>query len=229
MSLPTITGQEHVHVWKSQFEHAEYPVAITGAGISVASGLPTLSASWKGIDLREFFTYEMYLQSTESFFRYYKHMIEHWNGARPNVAHFALAGSGMPIITQNIDGLHQRAGSKHVLEIHGNLQELLCRDCGAIYPSNLVLKQLIPKCPTCRSTLKPNIVLVGEGVYHYGTAVDWVGKADLLLIIGTRLEMAPCHDLPKISERKGAPIIRMNHDAEKILPVLLNKIQRKNL
>lgn len=207
--------------WKEEWQQAVDPVAVTGAGISVASGLPTLSANWQGIELRDFFTYEMFIRETDSFYQYYRHILQHWKQAKPNAAHAALAKTGMPIITQNIDGLHQRAGSRHILEIHGNLLELLCGNCHGIYQSDLVFAQRIPVCPTCKTVLKPNIVLVGEEIYHYGTAVDWVGKADLLLIIGTRLEMAPCQELPEIARRKGSPIIRINHDAEHILPLLL--------
>ncbi|MFC4767333.1 SIR2 family NAD-dependent protein deacylase [Effusibacillus consociatus] len=215
--------------WEQQLCAAEHPVAITGAGISVASGLPTISGEWKGIELRDFFTLEMFFNSTEEFYQYYRHMQSHWKEAKPNPAHIALAQNGMRVITQNIDGLHQRAGSKHVLEMHGNLLELVCVGCKSIFSSDLIDTAAIPKCPSCKDLLKPNIVLVGEEVFHYGTAVDWVGRADLLLIVGTRLEMSPCRELPEIVKRNGAPIVWINRRSEEILPFLLNEQIQKNL
>ncbi|WP_018131964.1 SIR2 family NAD-dependent protein deacylase [Effusibacillus pohliae] len=210
-----------VETCKKLLQQAGQPVAITGAGISVASGLPTGSGEWQGIELRDFFTLDMFLHSTERFYRYYRHMLRHWKQAKPNPAHYALARHGMPIITQNIDGLHQRAGSPHVLELHGNLRELVCRGCAAIFSSDLVYTESIPKCPSCGHLLKPDIVLVGEDVYHFATAVDWVGKADLLLVVGTRLEMEPCRQLPEIARRNGAPVFTLNRHAEQILPIIV--------
>lgn len=218
--------QPKVGKWRRMLEKAVRPVAITGAGISVASGLPTVTAEWKGIELRDFFSREMFVSETEKFYRYYRHMLRHWQTARPNPAHLALAADGMPVITQNIDGLHIRAGSPHVLELHGNLLELACCRCDAIFSSDMAFQSEIPLCPSCKNLLKPRIVLVGEEVYHYGTAVDWVGKADLLLIVGTRLEMAPCHQLLAVAGRKGIPVIRVNRAAEKILPAILPRKPR---
>lgn len=226
MSAHQPVDQPTISRWKKQFRETMHPVAITGAGISVASGLPTVSAEWKGIELRDFFTVRMFVRSTAKFYQYYRHIHRHWQDARPNPGHISLAESGLSIITQNIDGLHQQAGSRHVLELHGNLRELLCLDCKAIYAADLVYQSPVPACPSCKGLLKPNIVLVGEEVYHYGTAVDWIGKADLLLIVGTRLEMAPCQELPEVAKRNGTPIIWINHDAEILLPTLVREMKK---
>ncbi|GAX91821.1 hypothetical protein EFBL_3512 [Effusibacillus lacus] len=215
-------SRDALEVWKRQVAGSFHPIAVTGAGISVPSGLPTVSADWKGIPLREFFTLDMFLRETERFYQYYRHILQHWTHARPNQAHYSLAKKGIPVITQNIDGLHSMAGSRHVLELHGNLLELVCTNCRSIYSSQLAYRQKLPQCASCRGLLKPNIVLVGEEVYHYGTAVDWVGRADLLLIVGTRLEMAPCNELLEIAKRNGAAIIRINRRAEVILPQILS-------
>lgn len=206
--------------WKRWAEEARHPVALTGAGISVPSGLPTINREWRGLPLREVFTLEMFTDDPERFYQCYREMLLDWRDARPNPAHLALAQAGARVITQNIDGLHQQAGSRDVVEVHGNLRELVCLGCAAIYPAHAAETNPLPLCPNCGRLLKPNIVLVGEEVRHIAEAVDWVSGADLLLVIGTRLEMAPVRDLPKIAEEKGIPIIRCNRRCEKVLPEL---------
>jgi NAD-dependent deacetylase len=216
-------GRDLLGEWKRIIQAARHPLAITGAGISVASGLPTVSFRWRGIPLREIFTREMFLNQPKPFYACYRELLIHWMDAKPNPAHLALARSKMPVITMNIDGLHQEAGSPHVIELHGNVRELVCLACESLFPSTLAKGNTFPECPTCRGRLKPNIVLVGEEVHHFSTAVDWVGRSDVILIIGTRLQMAPCNQLPQIAREKGARLIRINREAERIVPQLLEK------
>lgn len=212
--------------WKGWAKSAKRPVAITGAGISVPSGLPTAAAKWRGFTLQEIFTVDMYRREPETFYRCYREMLLDWRAAQPNPAHRALAEAKVSVITQNIDGLHQKAGSAEVLEVHGNLRELICETCYALYPSEEAKGDRTPCCPSCQQLLKPNIVLAGEDVRHIAIAVDRVGQADLLLIVGTKLEMKPVCALPKIAEEKGVPIIRCNRSAELLLPELCEWLKR---
>lgn len=209
-------------IWKEWAHQSSHPVAITGAGISVPSGLPTINRSWHGIPLKDMFTLDRFQNAPEQFYQCYREMLLDWRQARPNPAHLALAKAGVQVITQNIDGLHQAAGSRDVLEIHGNLRELCCLDCRELYPAHVAETNPLPRCPSCRELLKPNIVLVGEEVRHYALAVDRIGQADLLLIIGTKLEMDPVRQLPAIAEKNGVPIIRCNKKSEEILPQLFS-------
>lgn len=211
---------------RERISEARHPVAITGAGISVASGLPTANTSWNGIKLKDFFTYEMFLHHTDKFYEIYRSIVSRWKFAAPNPAHQALARGQFYIITQNIDGLHRRAGSRHVLELHGNLQLLVCVGCNAQYTNDLLQTGGIPRCPTCRCIVKPNIVLVGEEVHDFSTAVDWVGRSDLLLVVGTRLEMAPCRELPDIAHRNKVAVIQINKRAEQLLPLLMRRHEK---
>ncbi|MBL0387660.1 iron dicitrate transport regulator FecR [Tumebacillus sp. ITR2] len=206
--------------WKEWARAAQRPVAITGAGISVPSGLPTINREWRGVPLREVFTEEMFKDDPARFYQCYREMLLDWREARPNPAHEALAARGVRIITQNFDGLHQEAGSKEVLEIHGNLRELVCLHCREVYPAHVAETNHLPHCPTCGNLLKPNIVLLGEKVRHIVIATDWVGQCDLLLVIGTKLEMAPVRLLPEIADVRGVPIIRCNKGSELLLPEL---------
>lgn len=210
-----------IEKWKQVILSAEHPLAITGAGISVASGLPTVSFRWRGIPLRDVFTLDMFQRKPQQFYACYREMMLHWNVAKPNGAHLAIARRKIPVITMNIDGLHQEAGSSHVIELHGNLRELVCLDCDSLFPSELAKNNDFPYCPTCKGRLKPNIVLVGEEVHHFSTAVDWTGRSDVILIVGTRLEMAPCNQLPEVAKRRGATMIRINKRAEDVLPRIL--------
>jgi NAD-dependent deacetylase len=207
-------------LWQEWVRASGHPVAITGAGISVASGLPTISRKWRGVPLREVFTEEMFREDPALFYQCYREMLLDWRAARPNPAHYALAKGGVRIITTNIDGLHQKAGSVEVIEVHGNLRELICLSCRELFPAHVAETNPLPRCPSCQALLKPNIVLTGEEVRHIGPAADLVSSADLLLIVGTRLEMAPVRELPKIAKRRGVPVIRCNRLAEVVLPRL---------
>ncbi|TCP59494.1 NAD-dependent deacetylase [Tumebacillus sp. BK434] len=206
--------------WISWAQQARRPVAITGAGISVPSGLPTVSKTWRGFTLKEIFTVDFYRRDPLTFYDCYRDMLLDWRVARPNPAHLALAEAGVPVITQNLDGLHQKAGSRDVLELHGNLRELLCERCGALYPAHAAEANPQPLCPTCGVLLKPNIVLEGEDVRHIAVAADRVGQADLLLVIGTKLAMKPVCTLPQIAAASGIPILHCNKKAEELLPAL---------
>lgn len=209
-------------IWKEWVRRAERPVALTGAGISVASGLPTVKRKWRGVPLKDMLTAETFHSDPARFYDCYREMLLNWRVARPNAAHVALAEAGVRVITQNIDGLHQEAGSREVLEVHGNLRELICLGCAMLYPAHVAETNPLPKCPRCVSLLKPNIVLVGEEVRHIATAFDWVGQADLLIVVGTKLEMAPVNELPQIAEQNGAQVITCNEKAEDVLPQLFD-------
>jgi NAD-dependent deacetylase len=206
---------------RTRVQQSRFPVAVTGAGISVASGVPLVGDTIDGVPLRQFFTPDMLRSDPAKYFDVYRTLLQRWRQARPNKGHYALAQAGTWVITQNIDGLHRDAGSRHVIELHGNLRELLCRGCAAIYPSQLAWRETIPRCARCGLSLEPGIVLEGQRVRHFSRAVDWVGRADLLMVIGTRLEMNPVRRLPEIARASGADVVWINADAERILPQLL--------
>jgi NAD-dependent deacetylase len=207
---------------RSRFQQSRFAVAVTGAGISAASGVPLVGETMDGVPLRQFFTAELLRDDPAKYFDVYRTMLQGWRQARPNKGHYALARAGTWVITQNIDGLHRDAGSRHVIELHGNLRELLCRGCGHIYPSQLAWLESIPRCARCGLSLEPGIVLEGQRVRHFSRAVDWVGRAEVLMVIGTRLEMNPVRKLPEIALANGADVVWINSEAERILPQLLS-------
>lgn len=195
-------------------------VALTGAGISVASGLPTFGEdTWRGRPVRELLTKSFFVRNPEEFYHYYWEGLTPWQEAQPNAAHIALARSGAVVITQNIDGLHQAAGSQDVLELHGNLRELVCEDCGTLYRAkDRRAAAGVPRCPKDQHILKPNVVLFEEVPHGFDTAIERLPGADWLLVVGTSLQVAPACYLPEFAHRFRVPVKIINDAAEAEVP-----------
>lgn len=201
---------------------SEFCVAVTGAGISRASGLPLGTEKVDGVPLNEFFRSTFFDNNPMRFYEVYRETIHVWRRAVPNVAHQALAQNGVWVITQNIDGLHRDAGTQHLIELHGNLRELNCAHCGQIFDHSLAMEHRLPQCPECREILHPGITLEGQEVRHFSLAVDWAGRAEFLLVIGTEMEMEPVRSLPRIAASHGAEILWINDAADFVVPRLFN-------
>lgn len=204
---------------KEAINKAKYPVALTGAGISVGSGLPTFDIEWRGIPIRSVLTREFFESNKETFFDLFRDLVK-WNDVKPNAAHIYLAQQNVSIITQNIDGLHQKAGSKKVFELHGSMRDLICRECGKRYPVNIVKEQNIPKCK-CGEELDTDVVLFGDMIHDWSESIAESEKCDLMLVIGTSLQVAPANLLPEIAKNNNAEIIIINKEAEHIFDELL--------
>lgn len=156
------------------------------------------------------------------FFDWLRPLLQTIWAASPNPAHFALAqleaaGRIKAVITQNIDGLHQRAGSKQVYEVHGSLRTMTCPGCGQTYPSEQFRDQLeqeggLPHCPRCHQVIKPDITLFGEMLPKdtWQEAEDHCARADLMLVAGSSLEVWPAASLPETSVLNGARLIICN-------------------
>lgn len=174
----------------------------------------------------------------EKFFAWLRQIAGHIVDAEPNIAHDCLtrlerAGKIQAVITQNIDGLHQKAGSQEVIEVHGSMNQLVCLTCRSVHPSGLYYREFIvegvlPRCPTCRALLKPDIVLFEEmlPVDAWERAVDHSQTADLFLVIGSSLEVTPAASLPLTALRGGAKLIiltlsstYLNRRADLVIPL----------
>ena len=199
-------------------------VALTGAGISVESGIPDFrgpSGLWKKYN-PEIASISFFQKNPEEFWEFSLEIWKVLKHAKPNPAHKALAklekmGKLQCVITQNIDGLHQKAGSKKVLEIHGSANWLICTSCRARHPSEMVVKQLksgmtIPLCNLCGGLLRPDAVLFGDMLPQdvFNEAVNEASKSDLMLIVGSSLVVFPAAQLPSIAKKNGAKIILIN-------------------
>ena len=195
-------------------------VALTGAGISVESGIPDFrgpSGLWEKFDPMEYATIEAFIANPKKVWAMLKEMGSLVEKAEPNPAHLALArlekmGYLSSIVTQNIDNLHQAAGSKRVIEFHGNSSRLLCMRCGRPYDrKEVVLDALPPRC-SCTGVLKPDVVFFGEAIpwKAHVEAKEEAGSCELMLVIGTSAVVAPACDLPLIANRAGATIVEVN-------------------
>lgn len=201
-------------------------VAFTGAGVSTPSGIPDFrdpeSGLWSHTDPFEVASIYGFRQNPSAFYNWVYPLAQVTFAARPNAAHQALAaleqrGQIHGVITQNIDMLHSRAGSKAVYEIHGNLREATCTQCFTVYPGEPILRQFledhqVPHCPKCGAVIKPNVILFGEQLpYREIQAAQLaVQRTDLMLIIGSSLAVAPASDLPLMALRSGAKLVIIN-------------------
>ncbi len=201
-------------------------VALTGAGISTESGLPDFRSQgglWAEWDPQEVATLRAFRATPQRFYDFYRHRLAPLATARPNEAHYALVrleqrGSLRTVITQNVDGLHQVAGSQRVLELHGNLREAICVECGTVGPIAMILEALnqgdLPWCPSCTGALKPNVVLFEELLPEatYREAERTCRRADLLLVVGSSLQVTPAAWLPQVAHQHGAAVVIVNDE-----------------
>ncbi|HXF70670.1 MAG TPA: NAD-dependent deacylase [Thermoflexus sp.] len=205
---------------------SRYLVALTGAGISTPSGIPDFrsegSGLWSIYDPMEVASIWAFSRRPEAFFEWVRPLARRILEAQPNPAHYALArleaaGILKVLITQNIDELHQKAGSRNVIEVHGHLREATCIRCYRKVPADPYLKAFlqdgtIPRCEQCGGVLKPDIILFGEQlpVRAFLAAQQEARRADVFLVAGSSLEVAPAGDLPILAKEHGARLIIIN-------------------
>lgn len=215
-------NEEHLAEAVSAFTSARNAAALTGAGISVGSGIPDFRSPgglWTVFSPDEYATLDVFLENPEKAWGLYRELGKKLLGKKPNTAHQVLAdleehGHLKGIVTQNIDNLHQSAGSRYVFEIHGDHQHLQCIQCGYIEPveEEHYHMQHIPVCGDCQYPLKPNIVLFGENVRSLQEINFFIQHSDLLLVIGTSAKVYPAAGLPGIVKNNGGTIFEFNKD-----------------
>src|SRR5215213_4351091 len=206
---------------------AERAVVLTGAGISTPSGIPDFRSEGTGLWSRdeplEVASLSTFRTAPERFFEWFRPLAGQIFYANANAAHQALAkleaaGHIRTIITQNIDTLHQKAGSRCVVETHGSMQTLTCTNCYHKFEAELFLKIFIdegkiPTCSYCNGILKPDVILFGEQLPHsaWVTAQRAVRQCDLMLVAGSSLEVLPVAGLPMQAVDHGAHLIVINN------------------
>jgi NAD-dependent deacetylase len=198
-------------------------VTLTGAGISRPSGIPDFRSEgglWQLDDPLAVASLRGFQADPRRFYDWFRPLLGTIVAARPNPAHMALAqleraGRLMAVITQNIDGLHQAAGSREVYELHGHLREATCVGCGAQAPSRALLERArrgeIPRC-ACGGAFKPDVVLFDEILPRglYWLALRALEMCDALIVAGTALEVAPVCELPLVALNRRARLIIVN-------------------
>lgn len=205
--------------------NARSAVFFGGAGVSTASGIPDFRSSaglyatttGSGRSPEYMLSHDCIVGEPEEFFGFHRTQLIHPD-ARPNRAHLALAqferdGLLKCVVTQNIDGLHQMAGSKNVLELHGSVERNYCIGCGKFYPlSEIPAEPLVPVCTDCGHMVRPDVVLYGEGLA--GDVVDAsvraIEQADLLIVGGTSLNVYPAAGLLRYYQGKQLVLINLS-------------------
>lgn len=236
--------------------HARHIVALTGAGISTHSGIPDFrspeSGLWERYNPLEVASIYGFRHNPARFYNWIRPLARTILDAESNPAHIALVhletlGKLAGVITQNIDMLHTRAGSKTVYELHGNLREATCIHCFEVYPARPLIEKflennLVPSCLKCGHAIKPNVILFGEQLpaQILNAAQRAARQCDLMLVIGSSLEVYPAAGLPILAQQTGSGLILVNltatpldsranvvihADAADVLPVLVDAVE----
>lgn len=195
---------------------------VTGAGISIESGIPPFrghSGLWETYNPEEYASLQGFLDNPLRSWKFFMHLIECFIDAAPNEAHKVLASWETlsrlkALITQNIDGLHRAAGSRHVIEIHGSMKTLVCMSCGQKVSTRGMIfdsEDLPPMCP-CGGVFKPEAVLFGEPLPTdpYFESLEQLRRADVVLFIGTSGMVHPVNQFPEIVLQHGGRIVEIN-------------------
>jgi len=203
-----------------RFKRSDKIAVLTGAGVSAESGLKTFrdhDGLWESHKVEEIATLEAFQKNPEKVWCFYKQRYYQLSDASANPGHFALKEledylqDNFNLITQNVDGLHARAGNKRLIEMHGNLNKCFCIKCGAEFALDKIdLDPSIPKCPECNDYLRPDIVLFGEIPYKLETIFKILVNLDFFLVIGTSGSVYPAAQFLQIAKTGGATTIGVN-------------------
>ena len=203
--------------------NSKHAVVFTGAGISAESGIPTFRGAnglWSRYDREEVASIQGFMRNPKAFWAFARELIVKTK-AKPNAGHYAIAelermGIIKAVITQNIDMLHQKAGSKRVLELHGSLKYVDCLKCGKTYEWDEIVDKIDNiKCENYGSMyLKPRIVFFGEQLPKdvLNEAIREAEKSDVFIVVGSSLQVYPAASLPFIAKENGAKLVLINRD-----------------
>ncbi len=217
--------------FKQKFNEAKSVCVLTGAGISAESGVPTFrgggqTAVWKGMPFDEISSARMVRENLAEVWEWFDYRRGVLQKCEPNPAHFALAEweshfEDFTLVTQNIDGLHKRAKSDKVIEVHGNINRSRCVKCGKTFQMKAEEVPHKPeKCEVCNENVRPDVVLFGEmlpaGAYE--KASQKAATCDLFFVIGTSALVYPAAMLPEIAKQNGAYLVEVNPEETPLTP-----------
>ncbi len=203
-------------------------VVLTGAGVSAESGVPTFRGEnglWKKFRPEELATPYAFMKDPKTVWEWYEYRRGIIIDKEPNPAHIAItnleaAFERFHLITQNVDGLHLKAGTKKVIELHGNLFRARCTDCSRKYdPLEHPLKEIPPRCE-CGSLLRPDVVWFGEQIPPelLQQSFELSGNCDLMIVVGTSGVVQPAASMPLIAKQSGAYVVEINPETTPITP-----------
>jgi NAD-dependent deacetylase len=234
-------------------KNARRVVTLTGAGVSKESGIPTFREAqiglWEEYDLTELATPEAFLRDPQRVWEWYEYRRGLVGQAEPNPGHFALAEMEkyvpeFTLVTQNVDGLHRKAGSQNIFELHGNILCTKCFENGHLVEDWQDTGEAPPACPECGSPLRPDVVWFGEALPTQAieAAYEAAQTAEVFFSVGTSALVHPAASLPYLALREGATVIEINleetvltkmvhyslrGESGKILPELLKQVWKE--
>src|ERR1051325_6300813 len=208
---------------RARFAKASRVLVLTGAGVSAESGVPTFrgggqTAVWKGLPFEVISSAGMLARDLPAVWEWFNYRRERLSALKPNSAHNAVAEwqvrvDDFTLVTQNIDNLHQQAGSRNVIELHGNIWRARCFDCGSRYElRELRMDHDVPACIDCGGHMRPDVVLFGEmlppGAFERAAAA--ASHCELCFIVGTSGVVYPAASIPEIARAAGAYVVEVN-------------------
>ncbi len=217
---------KQIHTLAKLIRSAKKPVFFTGAGVSTDSGIPDFRSPdkglWRSTSAQELMFIDNFKRNPEHFYdfalKYFKDLLN----AKPNISHYFIAEIQKTVqesyvITQNIDNLHQKAGSHNVIELHGNFANSYCLNCNQEIKTTKVFNMLEkginpPKCPICEGLIKPDVVFFGEFLPEDALekAVSVSENADLFIVLGSSLVVNPAALMPGYAKKGGASVVILN-------------------
>lgn len=219
-------------------KESNYTVIFTGAGMSTESGIPDFRSAktglWNKVDPIKLSSTYALEKNVDEFIQFYRARILELKKFKPHKGHEILAtwekkGLVQSIITQNIDGFHQRSGSQRVAEIHGTLQKVYCQQCGKSYSNEKYIQEEY-KCE-CGGLLRPAVVLFGEMLPE--DALNWsmeeTNRADLFIVLGSSLTVTPANQFPMIAKQNGAKLVIINYDETGLDPFADEVIHKRKI
>ena len=203
-------------------------VFVTGAGISQESGIPTFRGKdglWRKYDPMTLATIDAFYQNPKLVWEWYEERRQNILSAKPNPGHFSIAElekyRKVSVLTQNIDGLHQRAGSTSVYELHGSIITIKCTVCDFRDTITSSFSQLPPICK-CGNILRPDVVWFGEALPQdiWKSAIEQASSCDIMIVVGTSLAVSPANLLPVYAKENGATLIEVNPDETSMTDIM---------
>ena len=207
---------------RERIQNARRVAALTGAGISAESGVPTfrgVDGLWKNFRAEDLATPEAFHRNPDLVWEWYDWRRTRIAQAAPNAGHLALAGlerfKETVLVTQNVDGLHALAGSKNLIELHGSIWRVRCTKCGRVWENRTAPLSLPPRCEACGGLLRPDVVWFGESLDSgkLEAAFASASKADVMLVIGTSALVQPAASLAYAARRAGGYVVEINVEA----------------
>lgn len=224
--MSTRTQTDTLEEVRTRLRAARRVFVLTGAGVSAESGVPTFrgggdAAVWKGMPFYEISSAGMVERDLPEVWAWFNYRLGVLTDLQPNPAHATLARwqdrfEQFTLATQNVDGLHRAAGSREVLELHGNVWTARCTTCDARADvRTLARSELPPTCPDCGSPMRPDVVLFGEmlpaGIFQ--RAANAASRAEVCFVVGTSALVHPAAGLPEVAKRAGAFLVEINPEA----------------